>query len=553
MTNKDLADLIFPNLEHDVDYYESLYPERELKEGEKVTRFAPSPTGYMHIGGFYQALTDYVLAKNSGGIFYLRNEDTDKLREVDSAVELIMATLREYGIVPDEYEYKGEIVGNYGPYIQSERKDIYHAYIKKLIEIGRAYPCFCTREELDELRKNQEEKKMRTGYYGRYARCRNISVDTAIERIKNGEPYVIRFKSEGDFNNKIIFEDLTKGKLSLSENDTDDVIMKSDSMLPTYHFAHVVDDHLMHTTHVVRGEEWLPSVTKHIEMFRALGLKPPKYIHTPLIMKQDGDIKRKISKRKDPEASMSFYSEKGYPIIAVIESLMTIINSNYEEWHNANPDKTFLDFTFSPKKMSPSGALYDLEKLNNISRNYISKMTKDEVYSELSKWSKEYDKDFYELITKYKDFTIGLLNIEREQKKPRKDYASFSEVKHLVWYMYDELFEKMEKNYEFNGITDKDEILKIMNTYVNEYYNEEDEQQEWFEKIKDLSEALGYAREVKEYKLNPDKYKGHVGDVSMVIRISLTTKSMTPNLYDIMKLLGKKRILNRVKELEKNI
>ena len=273
MTNKDLADLIFPNLEHDVDYYESLYPERELKEGEKVTRFAPSPTGYMHIGGFYQALTDYVLAKNSGGIFYLRNEDTDKLREVDSAVELIMSTLREYGIVPDEYEYKGEIVGNYGPYIQSERKEIYHAYIKKLIEMGRAYPCFCTKEELEDLRKNQEEKKMRTGYYGRFARCRNINIETAIEKIKNGEPYVIRFKSMGDPDKRFVFEDLVKGRIEFPENDQDVVIMKSDNLLPTYHFAHLVDDHLMHTTHVVRGEEWLSSVPLHIELFKSFVTK----------------------------------------------------------------------------------------------------------------------------------------------------------------------------------------------------------------------------------------------------------------------------------------
>ena len=317
MTNKDLANLIFPNVTKTIEDYEKMYPERNLKEGAKVTRFAPSPTGFMHIGGFYQALTDYIIAKNTNGVFYLRNEDTDKTREVDSAIELIIKTLKEYNLMPDEYEYKDKIVGNYGPYIQSERIEIYHAYIKRLIEIGRAYPCFCKKETLEELRKNQEEKKMRTGYYGRFAKCRSISIEEAITRIKNGESYVIRFKSEGDFNNKIIFEDLSKGKLSLSENDIDDVIMKSDTMLPTYHFAHVVDDHLMHTTHVVRGEEWLPSVTKHLEMFKALGLKPPKYIHTPLILKQDGEIKRKISKRKDPEASMSYYKEKGYPTIVV--------------------------------------------------------------------------------------------------------------------------------------------------------------------------------------------------------------------------------------------
>ena len=550
MTNKDLADLIFPNITKTVEDYERMYPERNLPEGAAVTRFAPSPTGYMHIGGFYQALTDYILAKNTGGVFYLRNEDTDKLREVDSAVELIMKTLEEYNIIPDEYEYKGNIEGSYGPYIQSERKEIYHAYIKRLIEIGRAYPCFCTKEELEELRRSQEANKMRTGYYGRYARCRNISIETAIERIKKGDPYIIRFKSEGDFNNKIIFEDLSKGKLSLSENDLDEIIMKSESMLPTYHFAHVIDDHLMHTTHVVRGEEWLPSVTKHIEMFKALGLKPPKYIHTPLILKQDGDVKRKISKRKDPEASMSYYKEKGYPTIAVIESLMTIINSNYEEWHTANPDKTFLDFKFSPKKMSPSGALYDLEKLNNISRNYISRMTKDEVYDSLSKWAKEYDKDFYELITKYKEYTKDILNIEREQKKPRKDYANYSEIKSKIFYMYDELYNPT--SYEWGNITDKEEIIKILKTYMDKYYDITDKEV-WFNKVKELTDSLGYCSNIKEYKANPDNYKGSVADISTVLRVALTSKCMTPDLYEIMRLLGKDRILNRTKHIEEEL
>lgn len=550
MTNKDLADLIFPNITKTVEDYEKMYPERDLPEGAHVTRFAPSPTGYMHIGGFYQALIDYIIAKNSNGIFYLRNEDTDKKREVETAVELIMETLNKYKIIPDEYEYKEEIIGNYGPYIQSERIEIYHAFIKKLIEIGRAYPCFCTKETLEDLRHNQEEKKMRTGYYGRFAKCRSISIEEAINRIKNGESYVIRFKSLGDFNNKIIFEDLAKGRLSLSENDIDEIIMKSDTMLPTYHFAHVVDDHLMHTTHVVRGEEWLPSVTKHIEMFKAFGFKPPKYIHTPLIIKKEGDSIRKISKRKDPEASMNYYEEKGYPEMAVIESLMTIINSNYEEWHNANPDKTFIDFKFSPKKMSSSGALYDLEKLNNISRNYISKLTKDEVYDGLLKWTKEYDKEFYELITKYEDYTKSILNIEREQKKPRKDYASYSEIKNQIFYMYDELYSP--NTYEWVTITDKEEINKILNTYINKYYDITDKEV-WFNNIKLLTDELGYCSNMKEYKENPDKYKGSVADISTVLRVALTSKSMTPDLYEIMRLLGKDRIIERIKKIENEL
>lgn len=545
MTNKDLADLIFPNLEHDVEYYEALYPERNLKEGEKVTRFAPSPTGYLHIGGFFQALIDYVLAKNSNGIFYLRNEDTDKAREVDTAVELIMKTLNQYGLVPDEYEYEGKMVGEYGPYIQSERKEIYHAYIKRLIEIGRAYPCFCTREELNEMRQKQEERKKRTGYYGSYAKCRKLSVEEQIEKIKANTPYVIRFRSNGDFDNKIVFEDLVKGRLSLSENDIDDVIMKSDNMLPTYHFAHVVDDHLMHTTHVVRGEEWLPSVTKHIEMFKAFGFKPPKYIHTPLIIKRDGDSVRKISKRKDPEASMSYYTEKGYPKEAVIEALMTIINSNYEEWHTSNPDKTFRDFTFSPKKMSSSGALFDLEKLNNISRDVISKMTKEELLERSLNWANKFDEELKELIEKDKEYYMNIINIERCQKKPRKDYETYSDIKNYIWYMYDELFIKEDKTYEFNGI-DIEEVRNVLKTYFDKYYDASFDKDTWFNKMKEAAEEMGYCANMKEYKLNPDNYKGSIADFSMIIRVALTTKTTTPDLYEIMKLLGTDRIKERI-------
>lgn len=545
MTNKDLADLIFPNLGHDVEYYEALYPERNLKEGEKVTRFAPSPTGYLHIGGFFQALIDYVLAKNSNGIFYLRNEDTDKAREVDTAVELIMKTLNQYGLVPDEYEYEGKIVGEYGPYIQSERKEIYHAYIKRLIEIGRAYPCFCTREELNEMRQKQEERKKRTGYYGSYAKCRKLSVEEQIEKIKANTPYVIRFRSNGDFDNKIVFEDLVKGRLSLSENDIDDVIMKSDNMLPTYHFAHVVDDHLMHTTHVVRGEEWLPSVTKHIEMFKAFGFKPPKYIHTPLIIKRDGDSVRKISKRKDPEASMSYYTEKGYPEEAVIEALMTIINSNYEEWHTNNPDKTFRDFTFSPKKMSSSGALFDLEKLNNISRDVISKMTKEELLERSLNWANKFDEELKKLIEKDKEYYMNIINIERCQKKPRKDYETYSDIKNYIWYMYDELFIKEDKTYEFNGI-DIEEVRNVLKTYFDKYYDASFDKDTWFNKMKEAAEEMGYCANMKEYKLNPDNYKGSIADFSMIIRVALTTKTTTPDLYEIMKLLGTDRIKERI-------
>ena len=541
MNNKDLANLIFPNIDKTVEDYEKMYPERNLNSNQKVTRFAPSPTGYMHIGGVYQALIDFMLAKNSDGIFYLRNEDTDSTREVNDATKLIMKTLKEYEILPDEYEYENEIVGNYGPYVQSERKEIYHAFIKRLIEIGRAYPCFCKKEELDSMRKRQEERKKRTGYYGVYAKCKKLSVEEQIERIKNGEPYVIRFRSKGNFDNKIPFVDLGKGKLSLSENDIDDVIMKSDNMLPTYHFAHVVDDHLMRTTHVVRGEEWLPSVTKHIEMFEAFGFKSPTYIHTPLLIKKDGNNVRKISKRKDPEASMSYYDQEGYPKLAVIESLMTIINSNYEEWHTANPDKKYTDFIYNPDKMSSSGALYDLMKLDDISKNMISKMTKEEVYKESYEWASKYSQSLKDIIDKDVEYYKGILNIEREQKNPRKDIAKYSDIESLIWYMYDELFNP--DVYEWGKVTDPSEISKILKTYMDKYYTEDKD--EWFNQVKLLADELGYASNMKEYKKNPDDFKGNVADIATVIRVALTSKSQTPDLYEILKLFGRDRVIKR--------
>ena len=541
MNNKDLANLIFPNIDKTVEDYEKMYPERNLNSNQKVTRFAPSPTGYMHIGGVYQALIDFMLAKNSDGIFYLRNEDTDSTREVNDATKLIMKTLKEYEILPDEYEYENEIVGNYGPYVQSERKEIYHAFIKRLIEIGRAYPCFCEKEELDSMRKRQEERKKRTGYYGVYAKCKKLSVEEQIERIKNGEPYVIRFRSKGNFDNKIPFVDLGKGKLSLSENDIDDVIMKSDNMLPTYHFAHVVDDHLMRTTHVVRGEEWLPSVTKHIEMFEAFGFKAPTYIHTPLLIKKDGNNVRKISKRKDPEASMSYYDQEGYPKLAVIESLMTIINSNYEEWHTANPDKKYTDFIYNPDKMSSSGALYDLMKLDDISKNMISKMTKEEVYKESYEWASKYSQSLKDIIDKDVEYYKGILNIEREQKNPRKDIAKYSDIESLIWYMYDELFNP--DVYEWGKVTDPSEISKILKTYMDKYYTEDKD--EWFNQVKLLADELGYASNTKEYKKNPDNFKGNVADIATVIRVALTSKSQTPDLYEILKLFGRDRVIKR--------
>ena len=544
MTTKDLANLIFPNITKTVEDIEKMYPKREV-DGE-VTRFAPSPTGFMHIGGCYQAITDYLIAKNTNGIFYLRNEDTDKAREKEDAVKIIMDILNYYNIVPDEYEYEGDVVGKYGPYIQSERKEIYHVFIKHLIEIGRAYPCFCTPDELSLLREKQEGMKVRTGYYGRFSKCRKISIDDAYDRIKNGEKFVIRFKSKGDFENKIWYEDLAKGRLHLSENDIDDVIMKSDNMLPTYHFAHVIDDHLMHTTVVVRGEEWLPSVTKHLEMFNAFGFDAPKYIHTPLIQKKEDGKLRKISKRKDPEANMEYFKEMGYPKDAVVESLLTIINSNYEEWRDNNPDAPFTEFKFDPKKMSSSGALYDLMKLEDISKNIISRMNKDELYEESYAWACKYDEKLKELIDKDVDYYKNIINIEREQAKPRKDIAKYSDIYYLIYYMYDELF---NPEYEWMKITDTTEIKNIINTYINEYYDRDDDKDTWFNKIKELAENLGYAANMKDYKKNPDNYKGNVADIATVIRVSLTGKKNTPDLYEILKLFGIDRIRSRFNKI----
>ena len=437
MSNKDLADLIFPNITKTVEDYEKMYPSRN---GQVVTRIAPSPTGYMHIGGIYQAIIDNLIAKSNKGVFILRIEDTDQKREVKEAVDLIKEALYRYDLKPDEYELDGKIVGNYGPYVQSERKEIYHAFIKHLIEIGRAYPCFCKKDALDELRVMQEHKKLRTGYYGKYAKCRNLTVDEMIQKIKSGEEYVIRFKSMGDFEQKFKFHDEVKGDLELSQNDEDFVIMKSDNLLPTYHFAHLVDDHLMHTTHVIRGEEWLSSVPKHVELFETFNFELPKYIHTPLIIKKEGNSIRKISKRKDPEATMSYYSENGYPKEAVIESLMTIINSNYEEWHTQNPDKSYLEFEYNPDKMSSSGALYDLEKLNSLSKDIISKKKAIDVCNESYEWALKYSDSLKEMIEQDKTYYTNILNIEREQEKPRKDIVNYSMIENLIWYMYDDKF-----------------------------------------------------------------------------------------------------------------
>lgn len=551
MTDKELADLIYPNITKTPEDYEKKYPGRNLPEGAAVSRFAPSPTGFVHMGSLLTTLIERKIPDETNGVFYLRIEDTDQKRSVENGISGIVQDLKNFDIKIDEGAIsETESIGAYGPYIQSQRKEIYECYAKSLIERGLAYPCFCSPEELEETRKIQELNKERIGYYGSFAKCRDLSNEERAERIKKGEPYVIRLKSPGVYEKKVIFNDLVRGKIIFPENDLDVVLIKSDG-LPIYHFAHPIDDHLMRTTHVLRGEEWMSSVPVHIQLHEILGFKLPQYAHLGLVMKVDEETgqKRKLSKRKDKEAAVSFYHEQGIPVPAVKLYLMTIGNSNFEEWLNQNPDKDYNEFKFDFKKMSASGSLFDLEKLINISRNYISRLTAEEVYENALKYTEEFDKEYYDLLVKYKDYSINMFNIERNQKKPRKDYARYADIRTYTWYMFDELFDKEKTDYEFQTINDKEEIKNILKLYLDKYYHEEDDEQTWFERLKDLSEELGYAREVKDYKENPDNYKGHVGDISMVLRVAMSTKSQTPNLYQIMKLFGKDRVVERLNKL----
>ena len=543
---KELADLMFPDVTLTPDDMEKKYPERNLEEGAEVTRFAPSPTGFVHMGSLLSAFEDFKAAKDSKGIFYLRIEDTDSERTVENGIEGIIKDLANFDIVPDEgviseTEQKGE----YGPYIQSDRKDIYHIYAKALVEKGLAYPCFCSKEDLDETREIQELNKERIGYYGSYAKCRSLTVDEAITKIKNGENYVVRFKSPGNFNNRITLDDRMRGKIEFPENDLDIVIIKSNDKLPTYHFAHAVDDHLMRTTTVMRGEEWIPSYPIHHQLFEVLGFKEPRYAHLGLVMKIDENgTRRKLSKRKDPEASVDFYHEKGIPSEATKLYLMTIANSNFEEWLNNNPNGKLDDFKMEFSKMSESGTLFDVEKLFNITKNYISRMTSEELYDEALPWMEEYDQELYHLMKNYPDYTKKVFSIERYQEKPRKDYSSFSDIRNGIWYMYDELFYNLD--YEYGKINDKDEIKNILTTYFTKYYDINDDKETWFNKVKLMCDELGYASNMKDYKSNPDNYKGNVADISTVIRVSVTTRCMTPDLYEILKLLGMERIMKRI-------
>ncbi len=542
MDRKDLANLIFPDVK-DYTYYEEKYATRNLPEGAVVTRFAPSPTGFVHIGGIYQSLIAKLMAKKDG-VFFVRIEDTDQKREVEDGVKQIMEALKDFDLSPDEYIDENDVDhGNYGPYKQSLRKDIYQSYAKKLLEEGNAYPCFCSSEDLDKIRADQEKAKERTGYYGKWTKCRNMPIEMAVEKIKNGDPYIVRFKSPGNPDKKIKHKDVIKGSVDFPENDQDIVIIKSDG-LPTYHFAHLVDDHLMGTNMVIRADEWLASVPLHLQLFYVAGFKAPKYAHIAPMMKMDGEGKRKLSKRKDPESAVSYYKEEGIPKQSVLEYLMNIANSNFEIWRKQNPDKSMYEFNFDIKKMSVSGALFDMVKMLDVSKNVISKYSAEEVYNNTLEWAKEYDEELLEMLEN-KEYSLKVLGIERGNVKPRKDIAKWSDVKNIIYYMYPEKFAQ-NTEFDYQKVTDKDEIEKIVKLYFEKYYDENDDKQTWFNKMKDLAEELGYAREVKEYKTNPEAYKGHVGDISTVIRVKLTGRSNTPDLYEIMQVLGKDEIIKRI-------
>lgn len=542
MDYKDLANLIFPDAKP-IEVYEKMYPERNLPDGAIVTRFAPSPTGFVHIGGLYQALCAKLVANRTKGVFFLRIEDTDQKREVENGIEGIISSLKDFDVEADEGmisedEWKGE----YGTYKQSSRKDIYQAYAKYMIELGKAYPCFCAPEDQEELRKKQENAKIRPGYYGVWAKCRNLSIEEAAEKIKAGEPYVVRFKSPGREDRKVQCHDLIKGKVVFPENDMDIVIIKSDG-LPTYHFAHLVDDHLMRTTHVIRSDEWLSSLPLHVQLFSEAGFKAPKYCHISPIMKNDNGNKRKLSKRKDKEAAVSYYSEIGVPPDAVKEYLVNIANSNFENWRKANKDAKLEEFEFQLNKMSVSGALFDMVKLLDVSKGVISRYSAEEVYNESLKYAEKYDPKLKKMLDN-KEYSMKVLGIERGNNKPRKDISKWSDVRENIIYMYEKPTE-----YDFDKITG-DEVKKVASEYLK-VFDINDDKQMWFDKIKDIAEKCGYAREVKEYKVEPEKWPGHVGDISTAIRVMISGRRNTPDLYEIIKVLGKDEVIKRLEAFAK--
>ncbi len=546
---EQLANLMFPELTPDdtVEALEKRFPPRSISENAKVTRMAPSPTGSMHLGNLYGALADERIAHSSSqdGVFYLRIENTDDKREVPGAVEKIIKYLQAFGINFDEGATNNGDSGEYGPYRQRDRAKIYHTVAKKLVLEGRAYPCFCSEQELEAAHREQEENKENFGYYGKYAIHRNMDIDEAIKKIQNGESYVLRFKSLGDPSKKVEFKDSIKGKLSFPENDQDFVLLKSDG-IPTYHFAHVVDDHFMRTTDVIRGEEWLSTLPWHVELWRACGFKMPRFCHTAQVMKLDEETgtKRKMSKRKDPECTLGFYFEKGYPAKSVIEYLMTLLNSNYEQWRSANKEASYKDFAFKASNMGNSGAMFDLAKFNDVSKNIIAVMSAEEVYNGVTEWAKENDAPFAKVLTDNPEYAKAYLAIGRGGKKPRKDFSCWSEVKNFVSYYYDESF-TMQDEYPQN-VSESDR-RSILNEYISSY-SAQDDNNAWFEKVKEISEKYGYTSDMKAYKANPSEFKGSITDVSNIIRVAITGRLNSPDLCTVMKVIGYEKVISRLKK-----
>ncbi|MCR4615935.1 MAG: glutamate--tRNA ligase [Clostridiales bacterium] len=539
-----LAELIFPDITLTPEQCEIDFPPRDLPEGARVTRFAPSPTGFLHIGGLFTALVNKLTAKSTGGTFLLRIEDTDKKREIEDGVSEIIKGLTDFGVEIDEgvIGFNKES-GAYGPYQQSHRKTIYQAIAKRLVQEGSAYPCFCSEDDLNELRARQEEQNVNKGYYGEWAKCRDLSFEEQKRRIEAGEPFVLRLRARGDGSHRITFDDMIKGKIEMPENNMDVVLLKTDG-IPTYHFAHAVDDHFMRTTHVIRSDEWIASVPLHIALFKACGFRVPKYAHVSPIMKEEDGNKRKLSKRKDPEAAVSFFTEQGFPKESVIEYLLTLINSNFEDWRKANPRAPQADFPFNLKKMSPSGALFDLVKLTDVSKNVISLMTADEVCENAVRWAESYDPELYKLFTENREYATAIFSIDRGTAKPRKDIAKWSEVRGYVEYFFDEIY---KNNYVLPEKISNKDAAAILEEYIK-VFNFEDDKDTWFAKMKEICPLLGYAANVKEYKNDPDKFKGHIGDLSTVVRVAITSRVNTPDLHSIIRLLGEEKVEARLND-----
>ena len=543
MDYQALAELLFPHVTETPDELEARFPLRNLPEGAVVTRMAPSPTGFVHLGNLVQGMISERMAHQSGGVLFLRVEDTDAKREVPGAVEVLIDTLKHYGIVFDEGATHDGDAGIYGPYRQRQRAAIYHVWAKKLVSEGHAYPCFCTEEELSAMREKQEANKETTGYYGAYAMWRDRSMEDIQAQLAAGNPWVLRFRSTGSIENQFKFDDLVKGKLTITENNVDHVLLKSDG-IPTYHFAHAVDDHLMRTTHVVRGDEWLPTLPFHIQLFKTLNFKLPKYVHIGPLMKMDGTSKRKLSKRKDPELALTYYKAEGFPIKAVQEYLMTVLNSNFEDWRRANPDASADDFKFSPKKLNPAGSLFDYAKLVDVSKNVISRMSAEEVYDLLSEWANEFDADFGAKLTADPAFTKAILAIGRGGKKPRKDLAVWKDAKDYMGFFFDTYLEKPVFDEKFSHET----IIEVLTRFI-EMFDISDDSNTWFEKVKTLTTDMGFTTDMKAYKADPSAFPGTVADISTFIRQAVTGKTNSPDLYTVMQILGYDRTVARIQNV----